>query len=133
MSASRSPRRPVPLPRPRTARRSVLTTAAAAATAAGLLLTAAPAQAVPFERLQGDDRYRTAVAISSSAFPRATTVVLVSGAGFPDALASWEKDYDVVVIDSAPLLDVADTLIIAPLCTGTVLVASLEDTDPQQL
>ncbi len=53
--------------------------------------------------------------------------------GFPDALASWEKDYDVVVIDSAPLLDVADTLIIAPLCTGTVLVASLENTDPQQL
>ena len=53
--------------------------------------------------------------------------------GFPDALASWEKDYDVIVIDSAPLLNVADTLIIAPLCTGTVLVASLEDTDPQQL
>ncbi len=53
--------------------------------------------------------------------------------GFPDALASWEKDYDVIVIDSAPLLDVADTLIIAPLCTGTVLVASLENTDPQQL
>ena len=54
-------------------------------------------------------------------------------AGFPDCLASWEKDYDVIVIDSAPLLDVADTLTIAPLCTGTVLVASLENTDPQGL
>lgn len=53
--------------------------------------------------------------------------------GFPGALASWEKDYDVIIIDSAPLLDVADTLNIAPLCTGTVMVASLEDTDPQQI
>lgn len=53
--------------------------------------------------------------------------------GFPDCLASWQKDYDVIVIDSAPLLDVADTLTIAPLCTGTVLVASLEDTDPQKV
>lgn len=53
--------------------------------------------------------------------------------GFPDSLASWERDYDVIVIDSAPLLDVADTLTVAPLCTGTVLVASLENTDPQQL
>ena len=53
--------------------------------------------------------------------------------GFPDCLASWQKDYDVIVIDSAPLLDVADTLTIAPLCTGTVLVASLEDTDPQKI
>ena len=53
--------------------------------------------------------------------------------GFPDCLASWQKDYDVIIIDSAPLLNVADTLTIAPLCTGTVLVASLEDTDPQQI
>jgi capsular exopolysaccharide synthesis family protein len=53
--------------------------------------------------------------------------------GFPDCLASWQKDYDVIVIDSAPLLDVADTLTIAPLCTGTVLVASLEETDPQHV
>ena len=53
--------------------------------------------------------------------------------GFPDCLESWQKDYDVIVIDSAPLLDVADTLTIAPLCTGTVLVASFEDTDPQQI
>ncbi len=53
--------------------------------------------------------------------------------GFPGALASWEKDYDVIVVDSAPLLDVADTLNIAPLCTGTVMVASLEETAPQEL
>jgi capsular exopolysaccharide synthesis family protein len=53
--------------------------------------------------------------------------------GFPGSLESWEKDYDVIVIDSAPLLDVADTLTIAPLCTGTVLVASLEETNPQQI
>lgn len=53
--------------------------------------------------------------------------------GFPSCLESWQKDYDVIVIDSAPLLDVADTLTIAPLCTGTVLVASLQETDPQAL
>lgn len=53
--------------------------------------------------------------------------------GFPDCLESWQKDYDVIIIDSAPLLDVADTLTIAPLCTGTVLVASLQDTDPQEI
>ena len=53
--------------------------------------------------------------------------------GFQDCLESWRKDYDVIVIDSAPLLDVADTLTIAPLCTGTVLVASLQDTEPQKV
>jgi succinoglycan biosynthesis transport protein ExoP len=53
--------------------------------------------------------------------------------GFPSCLESWQQDYDVIVIDSAPLLDVADTLTIAPLCTGTVLVASLQETDPQAL
>ncbi len=53
--------------------------------------------------------------------------------GFQDCLESWRKDYDVIVIDSAPILDVADTLTIAPLCTGTVLVASLQDTEPQEV
>lgn len=53
--------------------------------------------------------------------------------GFPGCLASWQKDYDVIIVDSAALLDVADTLTIAPHCTGTVLVANLEDTDPQNL
>ncbi len=53
--------------------------------------------------------------------------------GFQDCLESWRKDYDVIIIDSAPILDVADTLTIAPLCTGTVLVASLQDTDPQEV
>ena len=53
--------------------------------------------------------------------------------GFQDCLESWRKDYDVIVVDSAPILDVADTLTIAPLCTGTVLVASLQDTEPREV
>lgn len=42
-----------------------------------------------FERLAGADRYATAVAISQRAFPGTrSTVVIASGANFPDALAA---------------------------------------------
>lgn len=51
---------------------------------------------------------------------------------FAERLGGWKGDYDVIVIDSAPLLEVADTLTIAPHCTGTVLVTSM-DTDRRQL
>lgn len=53
--------------------------------------------------------------------------------GFRDVLEVWRSAYDVIVIDSAPLLPVADTLTIAPLCTGTVLTASVEQTDKKQV
>ena len=43
------------------------------------------------------------------------------GRGFPAALEQWAH-YDVVVVDSSPILAVADALAIAPLCSGTVLV-----------
>ena len=52
--------------------------------------------------------------------------------GFPRALAQWEG-YDVIVVDSAPLLAVADTLAIAPYCTGTVLVVDAQKTDRTML
>ena len=49
--------------------------------------------------------------------------------GMRTCLERWRQHYDVIVIDSAPLLPVADSLTIAPFCTGTVLVASLASTD----
>jgi capsular exopolysaccharide synthesis family protein len=55
------------------------------------------------------------------------------GRGFLEALEGWRKEYDVIVIDSAPVLPVADTLTIAPLCTGTLLVASADGTDRRRL
>ncbi len=53
--------------------------------------------------------------------------------GVRACLECWRKHYDVIVIDSAPLLPVADSLTIAPFCTGTVLVASLAGTDRRSL
>jgi non-specific protein-tyrosine kinase len=57
----------------------------------------------------------------------------ILASGFRVCLENWREHYDVIVIDSAPLLPVADTLTIAPLCTGTVLVASLQDSDRKQV
>lgn len=45
----------------------------------------------------------------------------------------WKRDYEVIVIDSAPLLPVADTFAIMPLCTHTVLVANLKRSDRRSL
>ncbi len=48
---------------------------------------------------------------------------------FPALLARWREQYDVLVVDSAPLLSVADTLTFAPLCSGAVLTVSLRDSN----
>jgi non-specific protein-tyrosine kinase len=53
--------------------------------------------------------------------------------GFRESLDSWRKEYDVIIIDSAPVLAVADTLTIAPLCTGTLLVVNQQKTDRRQV
>ncbi len=53
--------------------------------------------------------------------------------GFRDRLDEWRAEYDAIIIDSAPLLPVADTLTIAPLCTGTLLVASLQNADQRKV
>ena len=64
--------------------------------------------------------------------PTAQAAELLS-AGFRESLDSWRKEYDVIIIDSAPVLAVADTLTIAPLCTGTLLVANQQKTDRRQI
>ena len=46
-----------------------------------------------------------------------------------DRLDTWRQAYDIVIIDSAPLLPVADTLTIAPLASGTLLVTGMETAD----
>ncbi len=46
--------------------------------------------------------------------------------GFHDCLESWRKEYDVIVIDSAAVLSVADALTLAPLCTSTILTVSTQ-------
>jgi polysaccharide biosynthesis transport protein len=54
------------------------------------------------------------------------------GRGLRRALKAWEG-YDVIVIDAAPVLAVSDTQIVAPHCTGTVLVVDQRRTDRRSL
>ncbi len=53
--------------------------------------------------------------------------------GFRECLERWRQEYDVIIIDSAPVLAVADALAIAPLCTGTLLAVNQQKTDRRQL
>lgn len=64
--------------------------------------------------------------------PTASATELLSR-GFHNAIETWQPHYEVIVVDSAPLLPVADTLTIAPFCTGTVLVVSLKTTNRREL
>lgn len=52
---------------------------------------------------------------------------------FRTCLDHWKEEYDVIIIDSAPVLEVADTLSIAPYCSDTVLVANEQLTKPRHL
>ena len=53
--------------------------------------------------------------------------------GFRERLDKWRKQYDAIVIDSAPILPVADTLTIAPLSSGVVLTVNFERTNHRSL
>ena len=53
--------------------------------------------------------------------------------GFHDCLESWRKEYDVIIIDSAAVLSVADALSLAPLCTSTILAVSSQGSDRNDL
>lgn len=47
--------------------------------------------------------------------------------GLADQMGRWREAYEVIVVDSTPVLPFADTLAIAPHCTGLVLCASAEE------
>ncbi len=49
---------------------------------------------------------------------------------FKEALSFWKQEYDVIIINSASVLELTDTLSLAPLCTDSVLVVS-ESTKPE--
>lgn len=53
--------------------------------------------------------------------------------GFTAFLRRQMEEYDAIVIDSAPILPVADTLTIAPHVTGVVFAVSLPDSDRRRV
>lgn len=66
-------------------------------------------------------------------FDHAADAPELLGRGFRRALQSWEERFDVIVVDTPPVLAVSDPLTIAPLCTGTVLVVDQQRTDRRTL
>lgn len=53
--------------------------------------------------------------------------------GFPERLREWQQHYDVIIIDTTPVLPYADTLAIAPLVTGLVLSISAVETTREHI
>jgi len=53
--------------------------------------------------------------------------------GFRECLDRWKAMYDVIIIDSAPLLSVADSLTIAPLCDTLLFSVNVQDTDRKEI
>ena len=53
---------------------------------------------------------------------------LIANGVFSAALTRWRKDYDVVLLDSSPVLPVADARILASHADGTILVVRAERT-----
>jgi len=66
-------------------------------------------------------------------FSAARSLVDLLNQGLREHLEVWRGSYDVIIIDSTPLLPFADTLAIAPLCTGVIVSTSVKDSSPQQV
>lgn len=54
-------------------------------------------------------------------------------AGFTGAIERLKADYDAIVVDSAPMLSIADTLSIASHVTGTIVVVNLSKSDRREV
>ena len=57
----------------------------------------------------------------------------ILGRGFGACVQRWGQEYDVIVVDSPPVLAVADALTIAPFCTGTILAVNMRKADRRPL
>lgn len=57
----------------------------------------------------------------------------ILGRGFGSCVQRWGQEYDVIVVDSPPVLAVADALTIAPFCTGTILAVNMRKADRRPL
>lgn len=66
-------------------------------------------------------------------FQVSTQAAEILGRSFSACVNRWGQDYDVIVVDSPPVLAVADALTIAPSCTGTVLAVSMRKADRRPL
>ncbi len=76
--------------------------------------------------LKFDYKYNLDVIPTIKAVDNATELL---SRGFHKLLADLRQKYDVIIVDSAPVLPVADTLPIASLATGVILVSSMETKD----
>ncbi len=81
-------------------------------------------------RMPLDDQHHLYIVPSFGFSSQAAGLLSVS---FHDCLESWRKEYDVIVIDSAGVLEVADTLALAPLATSTLMVVNQQKTNSRDL
>jgi capsular exopolysaccharide synthesis family protein len=58
---------------------------------------------------------------------------LLSTKGFRDWLSVWRNEYDLIIVDGAPVLPVTDPLLIQPYADLTILLCRSKVTERQQL
>ena len=67
------------------------------------------------------------------AFQVSAQAAEILGRGFGACVKRWAQEYDVIIVDSPPVLAVADALSIAPFCTGTILAVNMRKADRRPL
>lgn len=83
---------------------------------------------------QGGDRLSQDVAFIPAGTPTSSAAELLGSGRFEDLLTELSRDYDAVVLDSSPLLPVADTLALVPRADAVlVCVRVLQTTSNQAL
>ena len=98
-------------------------------------LDVVPSHAAPFEVYLANPGRRylpVSVAVGSKqtfdfvpSFTSARYPVDILNQGLPYQLDEWKAAYDVIILDSTPVVPFADTLAIAPFATGVILCASV--------
>lgn len=106
-------------------------------------LDVVPSHAAPFEVYLANPHRRylpVTVSVGGSrtfdfvpSFTSTRFPVDIINEGLPGQLEAWQASYDVVVLDSTPVVPYADTLAIAPFATGVVLCASSRRTSREHL